>query len=60
MDEAAPDQTFDILLIGFVVKIRSKNMIRVRSVYWSNSDQKPPYSPINNFDRGIWRFLIGV
>jgi hypothetical protein len=23
----------------------------VRSVYWSNSDQKPPYSPIKIFDR---------
>jgi hypothetical protein len=45
-----PDQTFDILLIGFDVKIRSKNLIRVRLVYWSNSDQKPPYSPIKNFD----------
>jgi hypothetical protein len=32
----------------------------VRSVYWSNSDQKPPYSPIKNFDWGIWRFLFGV
>jgi hypothetical protein len=55
-----PDQTFDILLIGFDVKIRSKNLIRVRSVYCSNPDQKPPYSPIKNFDRGIWRFLIRV
>jgi hypothetical protein len=55
-----PEQTFDILLIGFDVKIRSKNLIRVRTVYWSNSDQKPPYSLIKNFDRGIWRFLIGV
>jgi hypothetical protein len=47
-----PDQTFDILLIGFDVTIRSKNLIPVRSVYWSNSDQKPPYSPIKIFDRG--------
>jgi hypothetical protein len=49
LNKGPPDQTFDILLIGFDVKIRSKTLIRVRSVYWSNSDQKPPYSPIKTF-----------
>jgi uncharacterized membrane protein len=38
---AYPDQTFDILLIRFDVKIPSKNLIRVWSVYWSNSDRIP-------------------
>jgi hypothetical protein len=52
-----PDQTFDILLIGFNVKIRSKNLIRVRSVYWSNSDQKPPYSPTKYFSNFHIKFI---
>jgi hypothetical protein len=28
-DHCIPDQTFEMLLIGFDVKIRSKNLIRV-------------------------------
>jgi hypothetical protein len=29
LHQAVPDQTFEMLLIGFDVKIRSKNLIRV-------------------------------
>jgi hypothetical protein len=58
---ARPDKLIGIWCV-FDVKIRSKNLIRVRSVYWSNSDQKCLVGwHVSSYYRNFvhfWNFLV--